>query len=479
MNPGHRHSLDLSFKAIDLLVMVGSFDLAAGTLVLGSDWYSLQRLLDIRLKASNLLLFVVLMAAWYVIFRAFGLYRPRRLSSARAETLDIVKATALGSMAALGVASLISLGLLTSRFLVVFWALSTTMTTFARLTLRVILERFRVRGRNLRNLLIVGTNARALRFAELVENKPTLGYQIKGFIDDEWSGVGTFRQTGQALVARLGEFGNYLRDHVVDEVVIALPVSSYYAQFSLILRACEEQGILVHMLPDFFDVKHARLRLEVLEDQPVITLRTGAMEGWPVLVKRIFDLAVALVLLILLMPLFIIVALVIKLTSPGPILFVQERVGLHKRRFRFLKFRTMVQDAEKQQPALEELNEVSGPVFKIWNDPRMTAVGSLLRRTSVDELPQLINVLRGDMSLVGPRPLPVRDYQAFDSDWHRRRFSVRPGMTCLWQVGGRNSLPFERWMELDMQYIDQWSLWLDFRVLVSTLPAVVSGKGAA
>jgi exopolysaccharide biosynthesis polyprenyl glycosylphosphotransferase len=325
----------------------------------------------------------------------------------------------------------------------------------------------------------VGTNARALRFAELVENKPTLGYQIKGFIDDEWSGVGTFRQTGQALVARLGEFGNYLRDHVVDEVVIALPVSSYYAQFSLILRACEEQGILVHMLPDFFDVKHARLRLEVLEDQPVITLRTGAMEGWPVLVKRIFDLAVALVLLILLMPLFIIVALVIKLTSPGPILFVQERVGLHKRRFRFLKFRTMVQDAEKQQPALEELNEVSGPVFKIWNDPRMTAVGSLLRRTSVDELPQLINVLRGDMSLVGPRPLPVRDYQAFDSDWHRRRFSVRPGMTCLWQVGGRNSLPFERWMELDMQYIDQWSLWLDFRVLVSTLPAVVSGKGAA
>ena len=479
MNPAHRHSLSLSFKAIDLLVMAASFDLAAGILVLGSDWYSLRRLLDIRLKASNLLLFIALMAAWYVIFNAFGLYRPRRLSSARAEALDIVKATSLGSMAALGAASLISLDLVTSRFLVVFWALSTAMTTLARLTLRVILERFRVRGRNLRNLLIVGTNARALRFAELVDSKPTLGYQIKGFIDDEWSGVGTFRQTGQPLVARLGDFGNYLRDHVVDEVVIALPVSSYYAQFSLILRACEEQGVLVHMLPDFFDVKHARFRLEVLEDQPVISLRTGAMEGWPVLVKRIVDLAVALVLLILLMPLFVIVALVIKLTSPGPILFVQERVGLHKRRFRFLKFRTMVQDAEKQQRALEELNEVSGPVFKIRNDPRMTAVGSLLRRTSVDELPQLVNVLLGDMSLVGPRPLPVRDYQAFDSDWHRRRFSVRPGMTCLWQVGGRNSIPFERWMELDMQYIDQWSLWLDFRVLVSTLPAVFSGRGAA
>jgi exopolysaccharide biosynthesis polyprenyl glycosylphosphotransferase len=478
MNSGYRHLLDLSFKAVDLLVMVGSFVLAAGTLVLGSDWYSLQRLFEVRLKASNLLLLLVLMAAWYAIFAAFGLYRSRRLSSARAETLDIVKATSLGSTAVLGVASLINIDLVTSEFLVVFWVLSTAMTALARLALRVTLERFRVRGRNLRNLLIVGTNARALRFAELVENKPTLGYQIKGFIDEEWRGAEKFRQTGRELVAQLDDFGTYLREHVVDEVVIALPVSSYYAHFSHMLLACEEQGILVHMLPDFFDVNHARLSLEVLEDQPVITLRTGAMEGWPVLVKRIVDLAVAVVLLILLMPLFIIVAVLIKLTSPGPIFFVQDRVGFHKRPFRFLKFRTMVQDAEKQQLALEELNQVSGPVFKIWNDPRMTPVGSLLRRTSVDELPQLINVILGDMSLVGPRPLPFRDYQAFDSDWHRRRFSVRPGMTCLWQVGGRNSLPFDRWMELDMHYIDHWSLWLDFKILASTVPAVVSGKGA-
>jgi len=483
MNPGHRHLLDLSFKAIDLLVMVGAFVLAAGTLVLGSgwhsDWYSLQQLFEVRLKLSNLLLFAALIAAWSVIFAAFGLYRSGRLSSARAETLDIVKATSLGSMAVLAVASLINIDLVTPRFLVVFWVLSTAMTVLARLTLRVVLQRFRIRGRNLRNLLIVGTNARALRFAELVESKPTLGYQIEGFIDEEWRGVEKFRQSGRQLVAQLGDFGDYLREHVVDEVVVALPVSSYYAQFSHILQACEEQGVLVHMLPDFFDVKHARFRLELLEDQPVITLRTGAMEGWPLLVKRMLDLAVSLVLLVLLTPLFLVVALLIKLTSPGPILFVQQRVGLNKRPFRFLKFRTMVQDAESRQAALEEQNEVSGPVFKIQNDPRMTPVGSWLRRTSIDELPQLLNVLLGDMSLVGPRPLPVRDYQAFDSDWHRRRFSVRPGMTCLWQVRGRTSIPFERWMELDMQYIDQWSLWLDFKLLASTLPAVLSGKGAA
>lgn len=479
MNPRHRQLLDLCFKAVDLSVMVVSFVVAAGTLLPGSDWHSLQRLFEVRLKISNVLLFIVLMAAWYVIFAAFGLYRSRRLSSSRAEILDIVKATSLGSTAVLGVASLISIELVTSRFLVVFWALSTAMTTISRLTLHMILERVRARGRNLHNLLIVGTSGRALRFAELVENKPTLGYQIKGFIDDEWSGIQKFRQTGRELVAGLGEFGQYLREHVVDEVVIALPVSSYYAQFSHILRACEEQGILVHMLPGFFEVKYARLTVEVLEGEPVITLRRGAMEGWPLLVKRMVDLTVALVLLILLMPLFVVVAVLIKLTSPGPILFVQERVGLNKRPFRFLKFRTMVQDAERQQPALEELNEASGPVFKIRHDPRVTPIGAFLRRTSIDELPQLINVLRGDMSLVGPRPLPVRDYQGFDADWHRRRFSVRPGMTCLWQVEGRTSIAFDRWMELDMQYIDNWSLWLDFKLLVSTVPAVVSGRGAA
>ena len=479
MNPGYRHLLDLSFKAVDLLVMVVSFLIAAGSLVPASDWYSLRQLVEVRLQASNFLLFIFLMAAWHLIFAGFGLYRALRLASVRAEARDIVKATSVGSTAVLLVAALINIDFVTSHFLVVFWVTSTALTGFARLTLRVILERFRVRGRNLRNLLIIGTNARALRFAELVENKPTLGYQINGFIDDEWTGIDKFRQTGRKLVATVPDFGNYLRGHVVDEVVISLPVSSYYSQFSNILLACEEQGVLVHMLPNFFDVKHARLSLEVLEDQPVITLRTGAMEGWPVLVKRIFDLVVAVVLLLLLTPLFVIVAILIKLTSPGPILFVQDRVGLHKRRFRFVKFRTMVQDAERRQQALEELNQVSGPVFKIRNDPRMTPVGSFLRRTSIDELPQLINVLLGDMSLVGPRPLPIRDFQAFDSDWHRRRFSVRPGMTCLWQVRGRTSIPFETWMELDMQYIDQWSLWLDFKLLASTLPAVLSGKGAA
>jgi len=174
-----------------------------------------------------------------------------------------------------------------------------------------------------------------------------------------------------------------------------------------------------------------------------------------------------------------VVAALIRLTSKGPIFFRQERLGVNKRTFLIYKFRTMVPDAEKLIEALEDQNQVSGPVFKIMDDPRITPIGRMLRRSSIDELPQLFNVLKGDMSLVGPRPLPVRDYQGFNEDWQRRRFSVRPGITCLWQVNGRSSIPFEQWMRLDLQYMDEWSLWLDIKILARTIPAVLRGSGAA
>jgi lipopolysaccharide/colanic/teichoic acid biosynthesis glycosyltransferase len=184
-------------------------------------------------------------------------------------------------------------------------------------------------------------------------------------------------------------------------------------------------------------------------------------------------------LLVIAAPLFFVVAVLVKCTSPGPIFFRQTRIGLNKRQFTIYKFRTMIANAEQIQDQLLALNEMTGPVFKIKKDPRITPLGKVLRKTSLDELPQLLNVLKGDMSLVGPRAIPLRDYQLFDQDWQRRRFSVRPGITCLWQIHGRNSVPFERWMELDMQYIDKWSLWLDLKILARTVPAVLRGTGAA
>jgi exopolysaccharide biosynthesis polyprenyl glycosylphosphotransferase len=199
-------------------------------------------------------------------------------------------------------------------------------------------------------------------------------------------------------------------------------------------------------------------------------------------IKRVLDFSLSALLLVGIAPVLLLTAVLIKLTSPGPVFFVQRRVGLGKRIFNIFKFRTMIANAEEKQGEIEHLNEVSGPVFKIKKDPRITPLGRFLRKTSIDELPQLFNVLSGDMSLVGPRPLPIRDYELFSEageDWHRCRFSVRPGITCLWQVKGRSSLPFHKWMELDLQYVRTWSLWLDLQILARTIPAVLRGSGAA
>ena len=222
----------------------------------------------------------------------------------------------------------------------------------------------------------------------------------------------------------------------------------------------------------------SRAASETSLEQSLITLYEGGHSELTSGLKRIVDCVVSSVALVALLPLLGMVAVAIKLTSPGPILFSQERLGIGKRRFRMLKFRTMVHNAEALIGSLEHLSHCNGPTFKVRNDPRVTGLGRVLRKTSLDELPQLVNVLLGDMSLVGPRPLPMRDYNGFSVDWHRRRFSVKPGVTGLWQVSGRSSITFERWMELDIAYIDGWSFWLDLRILLMTIPAVFRGSGA-
>ncbi len=245
---------------------------------------------------------------------------------------------------------------------------------------------------------------------------------------------------------------------------------------------CTEQPINVLPLPDLADHPAQNSMAtgpERLDDPSPSKVPFGAASRWKRWFKRSLDFTLALTLLVICSPLVAVVALLVKLTSRGPVFFVQERVGLNKRKFPLLKFRTMVADAEKRLAELEHLNEASGPVFKIKNDPRVTKLGRLLRRTSIDEIPQLINVLHGAMSLVGPRPLPVRDVNGFNKEWQRRRFSVIPGITCLWQINGRNNVDFEKWMQLDLYYIDHWSLWLDLKILLKTVPAVIKGSGAS
>jgi len=479
MVSSRRHILIATAKLFDLAVMIFGFGLA--TLLVASETpaVSLTQFLSIRVKVQNFILFACFLFSWRMIFSAFGLYNSKRLSTRPTELLDILKATSVSSLILFAAARLFRLTVVTPLFIVVFWAAGTTIVAASRLVIRPVLARIRSRGRNLHDVLIVGTNCRAVRFAQRIEAHPELGYRLIGFVDDNWYGLGDFCKNGHRLVADLKGFQPFIRDHVVDEVVIALPMESCYAQASRIAAACVEQGIMVRLVPEVFNLRLARLKATEFEGDAVLTLYTGSPDGWQHLLKRSLDIALSLLAVAVLAPLGICTALLIKLTSRGPIFFTQERIGLNKRKFRMIKFRTMVANAEQWQREIERLNEATGPVFKIRNDPRITPLGKFLRNTSIDELPQLINVLKGDMSLVGPRPLPVRDYAGFREDWQRRRLSVRPGITCLWQINGRSSIPFDKWMELDMHYIDHWSLGLDLKILAKTIPAVLKGTGAA
>ena len=467
------------WKATDLVLMVLAFGLSVWIAILQPQGISFARLLSVRLKLSNVLLFLGFLMLWHLVLSWLGLYRSHRLQTFGQEALDVLKATTIGTVAIFNAGIIFDIQIISAKFTLVFWVLSTGLTLLSRLLLRGVLESARRRGRNLRKVLIVGTNPRALNFADRLRSHPELGMTVIGFADKPWFGLETLDAEGETLVCSLEGLELFLRNSVVDEVVLALPASSCYFDSEQVVRSCENQGITVRLLSDFFNVKVASAKVETLDGQPFITLVTGNMEGGSLAVKRVLDIVVAGIAIIVLAPVFLSICLLIKSGSKGPILFVQDRIGLNKRRFPLYKFRTMVLDAEKKQAGLEHLNEASGPVFKIENDPRITKIGSFMRRTSLDELPQFMNIFLGDMSLVGPRPLPVRDYEGFSQDWHRRRFSVRPGLTCLWQIQGRSRVTFERWMELDMQYIDEWSFWLDMEILVKTVPVVIKGTGAS
>jgi exopolysaccharide biosynthesis polyprenyl glycosylphosphotransferase len=276
----------------------------------------------------------------------------------------------------------------------------------------------------------------------------------------------------------ISELEAVIAQQPVDEVFITLPRDKYGRLVEKIVHLCEEQGIVVRLQTEMFNLRIARWQVDDLGGRPIVTIRSGPPDGWQFLAKRLIDICGSVGLLLVLAPLFVIVALLIKVDSPGPIFFRQERVGRNKRRFRLFKFRTMTEGADKLQQMLEGLNEADGPVFKIKGDPRITRIGKFLRRFSIDELPQLLNVLKGEMSLVGPRPLPVRDVERIDIQWHKRRLSVKPGLTCLWQVNGRSGVSFNDWVRMDLEYIDQWSLGLDMKILVKTIPAVLRGSGA-
>ena len=478
MKPRGRYLVG-ALKLLDLLFMVVAFILAAVLLYVDVGTVSFSKFLTLRIKVQNVILFSGFLLLWHTSFSYFKLYTPDRVCGAGwREMIDIGSATLWGTLVIALSAIVVKIELISLISLTVFCVAAFSMSVLSRVAFGMFLKWRRSTRSDLAHLVIIGTNRRAVAQAKRIESHPELGYRLVGFVDEHWAGNLEFRQMGYSIVSDYDSFQSFLKDNVVDEVILCTPVKSFYDRCSQILKQCEEQGITVRFMSDLFTRSIGRSKVEKYEEQILLT-GDGRKRDSAVLIKRLLDFLLSLTLLVTLSPLLLIIGLANKLNSPGTILFVQERVGLNKRRFHLYKFRTMVVDAEQQLAALAPRNEVSGPVFKIRDDPRITTLGRFLRKSSLDELPQLFNVLKGDMSLVGPRPLSVRDYRGVTEDWHRRRISVRPGITCLWQIGGRSSIPFERWMELDMEYIDQWSLILDLKILLRTIPAVLKASGAS
>jgi exopolysaccharide biosynthesis polyprenyl glycosylphosphotransferase len=478
MNTFKRQFLLDLFKFFDMAVCVSAF---VAALVFSQKTVSLdyaRDLIAMRFSVMNFVMFLLLLLLWHFIFRGLKFYNSRRLSSLGREFTDLLLGVLVCSAVLFAINFVFPMSLFTNRFVVIFGTVLYTALAASRVVLRFTLRYLRRKGSNLRHVLIVGTNEEAVAFAEKIVAKPELGWHFAGFVDDEWRGSAApddrFR-----IVSDTAGLKNYLRHNVIDEVIVCLQAHLHRNGIRQIVETCSEQGILVRRRIEHFLPANAYARIEYLDSEILLTYVTGGMRRRLLLVKRLIDYPAAAVLSVLLTPVFLLAALAIKLSSRGPALFVQERLGFNKRRFKLYKFRTMVTDAEEKMADLERFNEMGGVVFKMKDDPRVTPVGKVLRKLSVDELPQLWNVLKGDMSLVGPRPLPERDFKGFNTDWHRRRFCVKPGMTCLWQVSGRNRLTFDEWMKLDLEYIDNWSPALDLKILFKTVPAVFSGRGAA
>jgi exopolysaccharide biosynthesis polyprenyl glycosylphosphotransferase len=324
-----------------------------------------------------------------------------------------------------------------------------------------------------RYLYVVGTGSTALRIGALIEGSEAYGLRLLGFLGD---GAGSVQLGREYAVTELAGLPEILGRQVVDEIVFAVD-SEKLGDLEDVFLLCEEEGVRTRLHVDFFPHMHSRVGLERLEGEAMLTFSGAPHDEFRLLMKRLTDVAVAGVALAVLAPVFAAIWVVIRMTSRGPALFRQERCGLNGRRFTLYKFRTMVEDAEARKAELAHLN-VKQTAFKIPNDPRLTGVGRWLRKFSLDELPQLWNVVRGEMAIVGPRP-PVPDEVAHYERWQRRRLRMRPGLTCLWALAGRDGLSFDEWMRLDLNYIDRWSLGLDWWIMVKTVPAVILGRGAS
>jgi exopolysaccharide biosynthesis polyprenyl glycosylphosphotransferase len=410
-------------------------------------------------------------ALWVAVLWIHNLYRLRARWSLRSEVLDILRAALLVAVAVFTLLFLVRLPGVSRLLLLELFATQVVVTVVARITLRFAFMHVRSRGGSSRYVLVVGAGAAAEGFADRIERHRELGLRVIGHVVAQQE---PDRETVRPILGTVAEIENVLHTYIVDEVVICLPPEGA-ALVEPVARLCEEEGRVVRIPLDGPAPTLAGGRVEEFDGIPVLSLVYGPDRILSLVTKQFVDVAIATLALVVLSPVLLAIALRVRMVDGGPVLFRQVRIGLNGRPFEVVKFRTMVPDAEARLAELAARNEIRGAAFKLTNDPRLTRTGRFLRRTSLDELPQLWNVVRGEMSLVGPRPPLPREVAQYDI-WHRRRLCMKPGITGLWQVEARREADFDRWVQLDLAYIDRWSLWLDLKIMLRTVPAMLAGR---
>jgi len=417
----------------------------------------------------------IILPVWSLIFYLVGSYNYWRGEKWLRETWKIFKAIFLSSLVLGFFVFAFKYQFVSRIFISLFAIYDLILIVVFRYLTRQLIIFWGSKSQHNRNIVILGLNGHAWKLARSIEKNRDLGFYFLGFLSLK-EGEQLSNYKGYPILGTAQDLPSILDNKVIDEVIFAV-TQEELIKLSDLLLLCEERGITTRVVLNIFPHTISKTHLEEMDGFSLLTFSTTPQNELLLLMCRIFDIIGSLFLIGLFAPIFLLITLSIRLDSPGPILYRQTRCGLNGRRFTLYKFRSMVQDAEERKKDLINFNLMKGPVFKMKNDPRVTRVGRFLRRLSLDELPQLFNVLKGDMGFVGPRPPLPEEVKQYEG-WQRRRLSMKPGITGLWQVSGRNEIDFQDWIKLDLEYIDNWSLWLDFKIILKTVPAVLSGKGA-
>ncbi len=420
---------------------------------------------------SYIVFFPLVILVWVSLLYFLGMYRLFKTKRIRGILFIIFKAAVIGNILWVSYMYVFDIHYVTVRFMFFTFFITAVFITTEKLALTYLFRYHRKKGINFRRILIVGSGKRAQHFLYLNNENTEWGIKIVGLIDDEkkiGTTVGDIR-----VIGALNDIPKILEEHVIDEVVFILP-KKWLSHIDDYILLCEKVGVRASVAADLFTPAIAKLRTTDIYGLPFLTIDTVHYNILLLYIKRLIDVITSSIALIINLPILIICAIAIKLTSPGPVFYTQKRVGLRGRIFTLYKFRSMIVGADSMLNDIRKLDESDGPVFHSRSDPRVTPVGRILRMTSFDELPQLINVLKGDMSLIGPRP-PLPEETVQYELWQKRRLSLRPGIVCTWQVTHRFESAFHKWVQMDLEYIDNWSLALDFKILLKVLPAILKG----